>query len=111
MMPGGQARRVHGEPRLSCEWSGHDFARRQDRGVLSAKAKRFAQLNEVFRLEFVAGQRSAHVARAKVRLLQCELRCSCQRRRDVRVRGNVAKRENIWMIANLQGRLVPPQPM
>ena len=64
MMPGGQPRRVHGEPSLTCEWSPDDFAAREHGRVFGAETERLSQLNVVFRLELVASQRGAHVARA-----------------------------------------------
>jgi hypothetical protein len=73
VMPRGESRGVHRESSLACERSSHNFAGRQNRRVFRAEAESFAQLSEMFCLEFLAAQKRADVPRTEMSLLQREL--------------------------------------
>jgi hypothetical protein len=73
-MPRWQSRRVHREPRLPREGAGHYFSASQDRGVLCSETDRLSELREMLALEFVTREKCADVARAKMRLLERQLR-------------------------------------
>lgn len=77
VMPRWQSRRVHREPRLPREWPSHHFSARQDRGVLCPQTDRLSELREMLALEFVTCEECADVARAKMRLLERQLRGAC----------------------------------
>ena len=101
-MPGWQSRRVHREPRLPRERAGHYFSARQDGGVLCPETDRLSELHEMLALEFVTCEKCANVARAKVRLLERQLRGACQRRNYIRIKRNIAECENIFVPVNLK---------
>src|SRR5438874_6796563 len=105
MMPSRQPRGVQREARLARQRTAYHFAAGQNCCVFRSQAYGFTELSEVLRFQFATFEERLNVAGAKMRLLQCKLRCPRQCRLNVFIEGDVTQREDVWIFPQLQCRL------
>src|SRR5215218_7549886 len=104
MVPRWQPRRVQREPRLSRQRSTKRLPASQHRRSLRPQTQRFTKLLEVLRLHFSSFEVSLDIAAREIPLLKRKLRRTCERRRSIRIEGNVPEREDVHVLRQLKRR-------
>src|SRR2546423_1601617 len=102
VMPCRKPLRVECEPRLSCECAAESFIASQHGCALCSKTNGLAKLLKMFCAKRLAGKKRSNVVGHDASLLKSKLCCSRQTRRYVRVKRNVAEREDVLKIRCLQ---------
>lgn len=102
MLPGWQSRGVKRETCLARECAAECFAASEHGRAFSAETDCFAEFFEMFGMEFFAVEKSFDVAGRETRFLKRELGSAGERRRRIGIDGDVAEREHVVVLRELQ---------